>query len=546
MSGNDNDINLKAITFISSKSAGANIRIYRYTTLSVLFTFLLSHFIIVYNDFMNLKYNENTTFELFERAAFQVKNTLDLDISVSTRCTEKVSNVFKDILKTYYYIGDIGLVRNGMMSCSLFSGKYPIKVSNDKRKNGEIDILHFNNTKSVYDNIAFEHNGIVVFLSKAYLRQVNKYPSGKDGSGIVIHSKDRSFIYNYIGDIDKYDLDFLKASNIHDSDYSFLYKPSLALERCSRFLKICTTALDNQVGLYGLSIDKIIYLFLLGLSVGVAVSYIQQLRYSGIRHFLRKLKKALKNEEIRTVYQPQYALSSKQLTGIEVLARWNDIEYGYVPPDIFITVCEVNGLTKKMTNRVILSALDDVGELLRANRNLTISFNISTDIFTDAAFMAQMSEILARFDIATSQVILEITERTTSDQSQLVSARKALHKLGFKISIDDFGTGFSNLSWLSTLEPDEIKIDKMFTQSISSQNVNTYALNGIIHMLKELTVSIVAEGIETEEQYRSLKDSLSNVSGQGWYFSRPVDIKTLSELVRSSSIKENNNELKKD
>jgi sensor c-di-GMP phosphodiesterase-like protein len=133
--------------------------------------------------------------------------------------------------------------------------------------------------------------------------------------------------------------------------------------------------------------------------------------------------------------------------------------------------------------------------------------------------------------INTEQIIFEVTERSAAQNNVLKRATKQFLRKGYKVSLDDFGTGFSNLSWLTTFEPNEIKIDKMFVQSIGTQTVSQIALNGIFQLVGNLNVALVFEGIESVEEIHYIIRHTPNAIGQGWLYSKAINTAELQLLI---------------
>ena len=254
----------------------------------------------------------------------------------------------------------------------------------------------------------------------------------------------------------------------------------------------------------------------------------------GPRALARKLKKQIQQDNIFPVYQPQVKIDTQEIIGVESLARWHDSKLGPISPDVFIPVAEESNLIEKLTEKLMVRIFHDLHKILEINAAFTVSINISTELLTSDTFINFLNLLSATYRFNRNQIVLEVTERTTSDQDKMASFSKRLQAQGYLVSIDDFGTGVSNLSWLSTLDPSEIKVDKIFTQAVGTETVNYITLDGIFSMLEHLAVKVVFEGVETEEQRAYIHQKIPNAIGQGWLFAKPQKIDALMKLINPS------------
>lgn len=238
---------------------------------------------------------------------------------------------------------------------------------------------------------------------------------------------------------------------------------------------------------------------------------------------LSQLKNALKKEEFEVYYQPYYGVKSKEV-GIEALIRWNHPNNGLLPPAAFLDVAETSGLIIDMEKWVLNQAILEANKLQRKGvENLTLSVNISANQFDNKGFPNIVAEILELHSFKPENLTLEITERFLIKKSN-IEIMKELKEIGVRISIDDFGTSYSSLQYLQDLPIDELKIDRSFISDIES-NVNNRKIAEMIIMLgHQLDLTIVGEGVETENQLKLLKE-MNCDRVQGFLFSKPVPLK---------------------
>jgi diguanylate cyclase (GGDEF)-like protein/PAS domain S-box-containing protein len=246
-----------------------------------------------------------------------------------------------------------------------------------------------------------------------------------------------------------------------------------------------------------------------------------------------RLRKTIESEELLVYYQPIVSLVNNSLEGFEALVRWNDQNEGMISPTEFIPIAEETGLIVPLGSWVLKQACKQLSDWHQhfSNSSLTISVNVSGEQFAQSELIQEIDEILEQTGINGSNLKLEITESVLIDNADL--AQRILWELRerkIKVSIDDFGTGYSSLSYLHRFPSNILKIDQSFVRRIGKADDNSAIIRTIINMSHELGLGLIAEGIETIEQLEFLK-SLGCQSGQGYFFSKPVDAATMTELI---------------
>ncbi len=241
------------------------------------------------------------------------------------------------------------------------------------------------------------------------------------------------------------------------------------------------------------------------------------------------LPRAIKDKEMYVVYQPKYDLNSKKIISYEALLRWQSKELGLVRPDHFIPIAEYMSVINDIGLFVLENACRDFVELLNANRDLkSISVNLSPAQLTNRSLMEEFHELAKRYNLSNEAISFEITETSLMKNIKRSSEiLNNLNELGFKVELDDFGTGYSSMSYLKNLPVSKIKIDKSFVDSVTSDENDVAIVRAVVSISKSFGFKTVAEGIESVEQERVLRD-LGVDYGQGYYFSKP---KRKEELV---------------
>jgi diguanylate cyclase (GGDEF)-like protein len=250
-----------------------------------------------------------------------------------------------------------------------------------------------------------------------------------------------------------------------------------------------------------------------------------------------KMIKALKENQFFLEYQPLFDINTKKVRCFEALIRWELPEIGRISPMDFIPFAEENGFIHEIGEWV----LRDVSKKIRDiksyyKEDISIAVNISTIQLKSFNFIERLEQIIIEEDINPKDIELEITESVLiEDKYQAIEVINKLRNLGFKISMDDFGTGYSSLSYLLELPIDKLKIDKSFIDAISVGNKKNEIVGAIVEMVHSLDMEVVAEGVETEGQFRYLKKKNCDIV-QGYLLGRPLNDDKMKELLLNNNI----------
>jgi len=252
-----------------------------------------------------------------------------------------------------------------------------------------------------------------------------------------------------------------------------------------------------------------------------------------IRNLVTNISKALDEDIMYLEYQPIYHLKDNRIKGIEALIRWSDPIKGNISPGEFIPIAERNGLIKKLDHWVIKAVLKQMKTWQDNGIALPVcSINISSETFESKTFEKFILETSTQEKIKSNLIQLELTERTIlKDVTASIKKFKRLRSKGFKIAIDDFGVGFSSLSYLVKLPIDHLKIDRSFVMDISEGKEAKVIISTLVTMGKKLGVEVIAEGIENQEEL----DYLINIqctNGQGFYLNRPLDVTSIEKILK--------------
>lgn len=236
-----------------------------------------------------------------------------------------------------------------------------------------------------------------------------------------------------------------------------------------------------------------------------------------------KLHRALELNEFILYYQPQVNTATGNITGFECLIRWQDPETELVPPGRFIPIAEESGIIIPITSWVLMNACAQANEWrLKGYVDIRYSVNISMRQFKERDFVASLTNILKETDLPPEFLEIELTESIImTDLEHTIKTLHDLKALGIRLAIDDFGTGFSSLSYLKSMPIDVIKIDRSFIRDIPTDEDDIAITTAIINMAHSLGIGVIAEGVETVEQFELLK-KLGCDNVQGFLFMKPA------------------------
>ena len=257
--------------------------------------------------------------------------------------------------------------------------------------------------------------------------------------------------------------------------------------------------------------------------LGYSIYDPEQDQYSLVRFsMIADLRDAIKNNSLELYYQPKLDLRTHKVVGVEALLRWNHPQHGFVSPEKIVELAEQTGFISQLTYWVAENAMQQASSWRRMNIDLNISINISAHNLKDEGFVSGMKKILEEQQLPCEQLTLEITENAMMSNPMLaIDTLTEFSNMGFGISVDDYGTGFSSLSYLSKLPVDELKIDKSFVINIDTDPSNETIVRSTIELAHNLGLNIVAEGIETELVWNMLR-SYGCDQAQGYLMSKPI------------------------
>ena len=267
-------------------------------------------------------------------------------------------------------------------------------------------------------------------------------------------------------------------------------------------------------------------------NIMVASELMKQLHFDMMHDMDTIIESALSNKRFEVYYQPIYSVKEKKFHSAEALIRLKDEKYGFISPEVFIPVAEKSGAIHKIGDFV----LEQVCAFIASDeyKKLGMSYievNLSVVQCMQPKLANHIMEILTRYGVRPEQLNLEITESLFLDKpEELNRVLDRLQKLGFKLEVDDFGSGFSSLNLIRNISVDTIKIDKEFLDSEIASEKGKIVVNHTIGMAKDLHLQVIAEGVETKAHVDFLKNSNCDIA-QGFYFAKPMPVPEFERIA---------------
>lgn len=247
------------------------------------------------------------------------------------------------------------------------------------------------------------------------------------------------------------------------------------------------------------------------------------------------LSEAITRRELEVHYQPKVQMRTGRVCGLEALARWKHPRLGWVPPDCFVAVAERERMIESLTRLVLEQALTACATWRRAGADLAVAVNLSPLLIDGPGFVHWISELATRCGVPAHRVILEITESSLArQQSKALANMSELRLLGFGVSIDDYGTGFSSLKQLARFPVTELKIDRSFILDACRKPRQQTILRSALELARQLSLVSVAEGVEAREDWELLV-RLGCDMVQGWLIAKAMPAPQVLDWLGASA-----------
>lgn len=450
-------------------------------------------------------------------------------------CSDQELALMRSLVYDAAFVKDMGRVKDGMLFCTSALGRLarPVKEQPPSLSFQTPDgALHVDILAGQRLALAPRPNGIVVVANGvSAVLNPNFYSHFDDPpmhfSGLLFDRQHRAVMYAIGAPYTLPASDVLAQKLVERAGY--IYQPV-----CSPAYAVCVVGVESKNDMLA---RRPLYLWGLACAGGLlGFSIVSSLLFflRRARRLERRLRRAVRRGELCCAYQPIVDLESGSIVAAEALARWTDESGEPVPPLVFIPAAEAGGFIGEITRLMIDHVIHELGRLL-VDPGFHVSINITPHDLSDPAFFAHLDQRIAQSGIRPGALAFELTERSRFDQEIALNGITRLRSTGHPVYIDDFGIGYSSLSYLKDLRVDAVKLDRVFTHTIGTEAVIASLLPQIIIMASQLGLPVVVEGVETPEQAGYIRTFGPGLLGQGWLFGRPVPAAEFKALLKKQT-----------
>lgn len=460
-------------------------------------------------------------FLVIKGQAFESLKALGAIERTAPRCTSEIKSDLIELTKAHRFVYASAIkLENGKVCNSygqtLDGDKFPAEHhGNHYRSMGGVDYWFSAGREINRDKgeVIIAHSDSYIWLNKGIINSALNFPAGVEFD--LLDEKTLQTVYSSESEIWQGSAHSLKRYKLtFDNNQMYLLKPAVV----QGLLAIASVPVSQYV--YAL-IFFVVFLF------AITVTFVKFSLKLHVQYFSlpAKLRIAIGLDRLDIHYQPIVDMNTKQWIGAEALLRMT-LDEENIPPDVLIPMAQRAGLMRQLTRSVCSRVAVDYVSLLWACKDFYITINLSADDVMDEDFPEFTKRLFAHYQVLCSKIVFEITEESLIDKEKAISNLTRLREQGHKIAIDDFGTGYSSLSYLDILPVDILKIDRSFITS-DKLNYHEGLWWHIISMARVHELTVIAEGIETQEQADILR-ATGVVKGQGWLYSKALPVTKLA------------------
>jgi len=440
-------------------------------------------------------------------------------------CSDPELAFMRNYLFHAKYIRDLGRTQDGLLYCTTGMGRLDPEVSTESPDIVASGMMIRKRITLVLAQpemgMVVERDGVSIVLSPDALKSFDELPRHYSVLYFDQNQERMLPLNGPPGELNGHDL--IVGAPV-DRDGIF-YEP-----RCTRSRLKCVVAFvskrDVLVGRRRLFVWLMAMGGVLGIGLGAAVLRLRRSR----RSMESQLRRALRKGLLTLAYQPIVSLATGKIVAAEALARWVNEDGKSIRPDVFVALAEQRGFAREITRLVVGFAAEELADVLVLGR-FSVSINIAPSDLGEEKFFHHLSQCLAKAQVDPASVVLELTEHSLAHHETAVPAIARLRQMGHRVYIDDFGAGYANFVSLHKLDVDGLKVDQAFTQMIGTDAGTDSVVPQILDMARQLNLSVVVEGIETEEQAAYFRKAGPEILGQGWLFGKPVPAAQLRALL---------------
>lgn len=433
-------------------------------------------------------------------------------------CDNETINQLRVISNKLPYVYDLGIEDKNQVICTANWGvlEKPFTLPENKFTTPSGYHLYSNLHRVFPINLVLDitrlNQGIAFTIPNAFKRFEESQPD----FSFEIKMKDREHVFvSY------------QSKNQVMSSFSHL---KLNTTTCSTMYSYCVNTFNKRAGIFYYSNNISTSIILLCLAVSFLLTYSYQSYRDKRRSMEFRLRKAIANDKIYMEYQPIICVESGRVIGVESLIRWHDEIFGRVSPELFLSVAHKLSLYPEISDISTVKSIGDMAETLQEDASFSLSINVDSFEIQSDNYLDFLHSVVSKYGISTSQIKIEITERIGLPLCELAAFSKQAREHGFNVALDDFGTGVANLVWLTEIDFDVIKIDRVFTQSLTN-DMKQKMIFAILDLIDGLNKTVIFEGVETKAEYDLIKSRSPEALVQGWYFYKSLPKQEIRELL---------------
>jgi EAL domain-containing protein (putative c-di-GMP-specific phosphodiesterase class I) len=456
----------------------------------------------------------DVTFSHAELAANRAKNYL------GDKCSEDVLTGIRTIVATIPDVRTVSMVKHNQIYCtSVFGGK-KFNINQGDYPDSSLTLLGGNQITP--------SNALMIYSLQDSVG--NSALIGVDGY----------YLYNVLRVLDSNSHLYLKIGNNYLNRSGHVTSiPEMGMPVQLDSAKFKYTVIADRSGQAGLNTffhyESNLFFAILIVSLLLTFLFESYLSYRGTLEYM--LREAIQKKILKPYIQPIVEGNSGRIIGGEVLVRWEHPKLGFIPPDNFIAVAEQTGLIKGVTEICFTKVLKQFCEYEQTlPEGLFICFNISAVNFLDDEIIGLCERFQYQLEKSKTRVVLEITERESIENClRTNSITEKLRQVGVQFSLDDFGTGHANYTYLQQFHPEYIKVDKIFTSSVATNAASVLVVKNMVNLAQKFNCHIIAEGIENNSQLHKLNELGIDIF-QGYYFSPPIPVNDYLKALKPSQV----------
>ncbi|WP_282477737.1 EAL domain-containing protein [Vibrio sp. ABG19] len=431
-------------------------------------------------------------------------------------CEEENLNALRKLVHKNSEIYDMGYINGIQVSCTANWGTFtPIEIE-AKEVSAFKGYRFYSDASNLFElddkyNITILNNVFTVSLATPYTRKVRQMP---DFEFDVTSPRNNHVFIAY------------SPPNLDGEQFGI----DLDTNICSQKYSYCVNTHNPNAGLFFYS-GKVI----LGVTV-ICGLFCWLLTYSFCAFLQRRnamevrFRQALRQQTLYMEYQPIVSVADNQIIAVESLVRWEDKVFGKVSPELFIGIAEKLALYPRLAYFTAQRAIIEMTPVLKQLPYFSVSINIGTFEIQDTRFLPFLKHLVDEQGILPEQLKIEITERIAVPLKELADFSEQARAMGFMVVLDDFGTGVSNLVWLTEIDFDYIKVDRVFVNALN-YDLKKDMVSPVMELVTSLQKEVVFEGVETEREYQMIQKHCPTAFIQGWYFYKSMPFYELNKLL---------------